>query len=589
MQKSLLQKLLQHLRKMLSIPSTSIELCLVGLIGGVIAAIVIVLFRGSLTLWHQLMLGEIGNYAYLPDWQRFLLPIVAIGLVLLVALITGFKHYRLGIPFVIHRLKMFYGHIPLPTSVNQFFGGILALGSGFVVGKEGPSVHLAAAASHYVGRWLSLPFNSLRILAGCGIAAGISAAFNTPFAAVIFVMEVVLREYKVHVFIPVMLAAACGSVLTRAVFGDVNELSFLTFTPISGLELLYLVFIGFCIGSMAALFNKQLMLIMAFFRHTNMVARLLIAAVITGAIGYFYPAALGAEFINVEKLLTDSQSFQVLLILFACKFMLATIAIGLGVPGGIVGAVMVIGMLLGMLLIVPLSYIGEVSSVTNYALLGLAGFLATVLHAPMAALSAAMELAADSRVVLPAIIVIVTAYITSKQLWKNSSIFIQQLDFQGLPYASTAIRGMLQYTGVLALIDKNFAVMENVDHEGLYEFLQHTPDQKLIHIKGDEYTQTSIEWVSLSVSLHQNDHALSTQNVTVLTQQHTLADVHDALYNKREGAVVVIDQIANREQHFMSIDEISQQTLRVQNLREQNIMGIITWNMLHTYLLRKQH
>lgn len=554
---------LQSLRQALSQPSTSIQLCLVGLAGGLMSALIIIVFRWLLTLLHVLMLDGIGNYEHLSQAYRFLLPVAAVLLIIIVARITGFKHYRMGIPFVIHRVKQFYGHIPMRTSINQFFGGILALASGFVVGKEGPTVHLAAWASHLVGRWLNAPFNSLRILAGCGIAAGISAAFNTPFAAVIFVMEVVLREYKVHIFVPIMLSAACGSVLTRAVFGDVNELTFLTFTPVPVMQLPYLVLMGVFIGLAASMFNKQLMWTMRLFRPVNMIGRLLIAALITGTFGYFMPEALGAEFINVNALFATDPELKKLLTLLFAKFILAIVAIALGVPGGIIGAVMVIGMLLGVALMQPIVPLLNSDMTTTYALLGLAGFLASVLHAPMAALSAAMELAASPQAVLPSMIVIVSAYVTAKQLCANKSIFIQQLDYQGLPYTTSAVRDMLQQTGVMAMMKTDFKVFKFAPDVELYQHLQQYPEQTVINQQAEDLSSCQI--VELNVSLQQNASPLSMQSTEVLSQQHTLADVYDILQTRRQGAVIITDP------------------------EEQQINGIITWNMVHNYMLRQQH
>lgn len=600
----------QSLRLALSKPSTSIQLCLVGLAAGLIAAAVIIVFRVCLELLHIAILGDFGNYTALTNWQLFLLPIIAIIIVIMIARLTGFKHYRLGIPFVIHRYKLHNGHIPLATSINQFFGGILALASGFVVGKEGPTVHLAAAASHYIGRWFKLPFNSLRILAGCGIAAGIAAAFNTPFAAVIFVMEVVMREYKVHIFVPVMLAAACGSVFTRMIFGDVTELSFLTFQAMHYWHFPILIVLGALLGMLASIFNKQLMFTMRMFRPFKMVTRLLIAGVVTGSVAYFMPNALGAEFININTFISSTPELWPIFLLFAAKFCLAIIAIALGVPGGIIGAVMVIGILAGVLFLQPLQIlffqlienVPAVSSLdinemtVNYALLGLAGFLAAVLHAPMAALSAAMELSSTQQVILPAIITIVSAYVTSKQLCKNRSIFLQQLEYQGLPYTTTLIRDELQHTGVMAIMSTDFTLFKAASKETIHLYLQENPETLVVNAstentkseyqpqysakKVEQHQQiqiiTNVEFSlhCLSISLQENSFPITSNDIIAVSDQATLADVYELLYKQRQGGVAIVSQISLPD---------------APSIANMQVCGVITWQALHTYLLRQQH
>ena len=571
---------------------------MIGLVAGLVAAAVIIVFRLCLEALQTALLGSAGEYSAMPKWQLLLLPVIAISLVIAVAKVTGFKHYRMGIPFVIHRFKLHYGHIPLATSINQFFGGILALASGFVVGKEGPTVHLAAAASHYVGRWFALPFNSLRILSGCGIAAGIAAAFNTPFAAVIFVMEVVMRQYKVHIFIPVMLAAACGSVLTRLVFGDITELSFLSFKSMQYWHFPILIILGVSLGLLASLFNKQLMWTMRLFRPFNMAIRLLLAGAITGCVGYFMPSALGAEFVNVNSFIASSPELTTILVLFAAKFFLAIVAIALGVPGGIIGAVMVIGILAGVLFLAPLQLVlMQVANIplqntaleltNNYALLGLAGFLAAVLHAPLAALSAVMELSSTQQIILPALITIVSAYVTSKQLCNNRSIFIQQLEYQDLEYTTTAIRDELQDTGVMAIMRTDFKVFKAGSETQMCEYLQQNPNDLVANLK--QY-DTSMEWdlVTLAIGMQDDEASVTTQKIESISDQNTLAEVYEILSKKRHGAVAIISSyLANINQDLTraNLEPTEQQNTSTQG----SLCGIITWNMLHTYLLRQQH
>ena len=142
---------LNGLRQELAHPRTSVLVCLLGIFGGSIAAGLIILFRLCYEWLHTHALDALYD-VFTHQWMaRFLLPLLAVALILVVAFLTGFKHYRMGIPFVIHRVKMFYGYVPFRTTINQFFGGMFALAGGFVVGREGPSVHIGASGSSYLG------------------------------------------------------------------------------------------------------------------------------------------------------------------------------------------------------------------------------------------------------------------------------------------------------------------------------------------------------------------------------------------------------------------------------------------------------
>ena len=556
---------LQALREEVAHPRTSIQLCMLGIVGGTCAALIIILFRLCVE-WLQ-ETGVSSLQAVLTyDWLVWLImPFISVGLILFIAFLTGFKHYRLGIPFVIHRVKYYYGYVPLRTTINQFFGGMLALAGGFVVGREGPSVHMGASGSSFLGQWLRLPYNSIRILAGCGIAAGISASFNTPFAAVIFVMEVVLREYKIHIFVPIMLAAACGSVLTRIVFGEVNELSFLSFNAFSQWMYFYLVLLGVLLGMLAVLFNSQLMRVMTWFRPVSMVWRLVLAALITGTIGMFIPEALGANFIDVEHLFDSSPGALLLVSTLIFKVILAVFAIGLGIPGGIIGPVMVIGMLAGAVLLLPLSYFINVPEFTNsFALLGIAGMLTAVLHAPLAALSAVMELSYSPQIILPAMLVIVPAYVTSTQFFGNRSIFIRQLDYQNLPYAISSIREALEKTGVLAAMNTEYKLFHDAPEAALFNYLESNPT-KIVIQKSKFEIDVQYKLVQYNVSLEHDANALSYHQMEGLNAQSTLHEVYEQLKNTRSGAVYIYDQEFN------------------------DIIGVITWNILQSFLQKAQY
>ena len=555
---------LQSLRHELAHPRTSVQLCLLGIIAGVTSALLIVLFRLGIEWTQTTGLALLSRFELSDTLAWIILPIAAAVLILIIAFFTGFKHYRLGIPFVIHRVKKHYGHIPWRTTVNQFFGGMLALAGGFVVGREGPSVHLGAAGSSLFGQTLRLPQNSIRTLAGCGIAAGISASFNTPLAAVIFVMEVVLREYKIHIFVPVMLSAACGSVITRIVFGEGNELAYFSFSSFSQWVYLYLIVFGCLLGVLATLFNHTLMTVMTAFRRVSMVWRLLLASLITAIGGALLPESLGANFEHVNALFSQNPEALLVLTILLMKFVLATCAIGLGIPGGIIGPVMVIGMLAGAFLLIPVSHwLPREDFTSSFALLGIAGMLTAVLHAPLAALVAVMELSYRPEIILPAILVIVPAYVTATQFLGNRSIFIQQLDFQKLPYAITSIREALEKTGVQAAMETDFKLFYDAPEEALQKFLADSPTQLVIQQSKFEL-DIKYAWVHYDVSLSQHAHPISYQTMTGMSSQATLAEVYEQLNSARSGAVYIYDD------------------------NPSTITGVITWNRLQSFLQRAQ-
>ncbi|MDU0352805.1 chloride channel protein [Paraglaciecola aquimarina] len=551
---------LDAFRQELATPRTSIQLCLVGIISGICAALLIILFRLTIEWIQSFYLPASNQFAQLDPTHRFVMPIIGALAILIIAYLTGFKYYRMGIPFVIHRVKHFFGYIPIPTSINQFFGGAIALATGFSVGREGPSVHLGASGSTFFGKWFKFPENSIRILSGCGVAAAISASFNTPFAAVIFVMEVIFREYKLYIFIPVMLAAACGTVLTRVVFGEVQELAFIQLTEFSRWIYLYLVLLGVSLGFIASLFNNSLMYIVEKFSRINMVTRLLLAGLITGAIGFIVPEALGAHFDSVNQLFSHDSSISLLTGILAAKFILTIFAIGLGIPGGLMGPVFVIGMLSGVILCTPLGlFVDDTSGLFgSFSLLGMAGLMTAVVHAPLAALSAVMELSYSPELILPAILVVVPAYLTSTQFLGNRSIFIRQLDFQKLPYSTSTVTESLQKTGVLAVMTRNFKLLTEQSNELIAE-LKTDETLKLLHI--------NVQDPSHPISLLEYDHGIDKEAARLISNpiqglkfQATLAEVYALLQNKRAGAVYIYANTPD------------------------NIVGIVTWDMLRNYL-----
>ncbi|MBQ4848621.1 chloride channel protein [Pseudoalteromonas sp. MMG012] len=537
---------LDTLRRRLAKPKTSVQLCLLGVCAGLIAAILIILFRLTIIFIQSTFLDSPDHFSQLPEFQRVALPVFAALLIALFANLTGFRHYRLGIPFVIHRIKHHYGQMPIWNTANQFFGGAVALISGFSVGREGPSVHMGATGASILAERLHLPMNASRTLAGCGVAAGIAASFNTPLAAVIFVMEVVLREYKIHIFVPIMLAAVTGALATQFVFGASSELALINITPLSFWHYPYLIICGVILGAVAFSFNQNLMLIIKTFKPLSMLPRLLLAGLIAGLIGYMVPQAMGSGMSAITIAVDAPESIQLLTTILIAKLLATLFAIGLGIPGGLIGPVIGLGVVMGTLMSFFAQFITPGVDVSGtYGVLGMAGLLAATLHAPLAALTAVMELTSSHEIIVPAMLVISAAYVTALQVFGNRSIFLQQLDFQGLPYQVSPASEALQKVGIMDDMDEHFKLLYSDDKDQIKETLGAVNSQTPLIVFDEENGYRLAEY-DLNLMSDQNMN-ISYIPLQGLSSQATLSDAFDVLKDKRSGAVYIYNQKDNRQ------------------------------------------
>lgn len=563
------QRWLPALRRRVALPITSLQLCLLGVVGGVLAALLIILFRWSILGIQRIYLNAADDFTSLDATFRAGLPLIAALFITLLCLLIGLRHYRLGIPFVIHRIKLRYGMMPWRNTIHQFFGGVAALSAGFSVGREGPSVHLGAFGASTLGTYLKLPYNAIRILAGCGIAAGISASFNTPLAAVLFVMEVVLREYRIHVFVPIMLASTTGALLTRNLLPTEHDVTTIPIISLNNWHLPYLILMGIALGVIATFFNKSLMRTMHTFQRWHLSLRLTLAALITAAIGYLVPQALGAETGVIHAAMSQPDAVGLILLILLAKIMLTVAALGLGVPGGIVGPVFGIGVLAGTVLaFLPSLLAGDTSTVGTYAVLGMAGMLAATIHAPLAALVTVMELAGNPDLIVPAMLVITASYITAVQFFQTKSIFLLQLDFLQLPYKLAPADDVLQKVGVLAMVQKEYTLLDNPTDAAVLQALDEAGTDKCVVVRRQYAVDQLLELASYDVSLSMSgESVIRYQPIHTLQYQATMAEVFEILGEQRDGAVMIMsDELEGQALGLVRWEQVRQLLMRQNNL-----------------------
>lgn len=407
------------------------EAVVIGLVAG-LSAVILKAGVGWLGTWRVHMANQFPAWIVLP----------AVGLT--GGAIAGWLVERFspessgsGIP----QVKAVLAKVPLPFNIRmawvKLLSGILTLGSGLALGREGPTVQIGAALAAQFSRWFPTAPNQRRQLVAAGAGAGLAAAFNAPLAGVFFIVEELLRDFSSATLGTAVLAAFVGAVVSR-LFGahglDVNLLDTAPVTDFSAAEIPLYILLGIIAGGVGALFNQSVLTSLSFYRDRlkwPLFWRIGLAGLLSGLIVAFLPVIF-RDGSGLREVLTAGQSnWQLAAIALAAQFCLTIIAYGSGAPGGLFAPVLVMGASLGALMGHTAHLLFHVSSPVTYALAGMGILFSAVIRVPITGIVIIFEMTADFNLVLPLMIGSITAYIVGEAL-SPGSLYDRLLKWRGL-------------------------------------------------------------------------------------------------------------------------------------------------------------
>ena len=476
--------LMEQARLRLAGMEAPLLLAVLGLFCGLFAGIVIVIFRfytdAVVLIWFQ-DLERVQDFESLPWELRLVLPIIG-GVVIGIVFHLLPNHLRsIGVRHVVERLAMHEGHLPMKNAIVQFFTGGFALTCGLPVGREGPAIHLGSAVSSMTGKQLHLPNNSQRILVGCGTAAAIAACFNTPLAGVIFALEVVMLEYTIASFIPIILAAVSSTVVARIVFGNDVAYSVPALDMISMWEIPAIVLLGLIGGVWSAGFITLTEKIAQFTSEWPRWVRPSLAGILVGGLALVAPEIMGPGYDTVSQSFHGELAFSVLLLALLAKTVATAFCGGLSVPGGAIGPSLFIGAALGgvfgygMDAILP----GDQSYVGFYAMLGLATLMSATLYAPLAALMALLELTGNPNIIMPGMLSVVLANLVVSHAFHKRSIIQTMLAARGVETRISPLMMLLRRISIGKLLDTSIVIL----------------DRKLTRVEAESILKSEPRWL----------------------------------------------------------------------------------------------
>jgi CIC family chloride channel protein len=410
----------------------------IGIFGGLGAVLFRLLIKGAQRVsWGEWSFSLDLARAH-PWWWVALAP--AVG-----GLVVGPMVYFLareakghGVPEVMEAVALRGGVLRPRVVVVKSLASAVCIGTGGSVGREGPIVQIGSALGSTLGQLLRLSGRRLRTLVGCGAAAGIAATFNAPIAGALFAVEIILGDFGVSQFSPIVISSVLATVVSRHYLGNFPAFQVPEYQLVSPWELPLYALLGLVAAGVALAFIRFLYGLEDLFEAVPLPPWTLapIGGLMVGALGITYPQVFGVGYEAIEAALRNETAVGLMLMLLVLKLVATSVTIGSGGSGGVFAPSLFIGAMAG----------GAVGALANqvmpeltaspgaYALVGMGAVVAGATHAPLTAIVIIFELTSDYKLIVPLMMACIISTLVTTRV-QRESIYTMKLIRRGIDLA----------------------------------------------------------------------------------------------------------------------------------------------------------
>ncbi len=339
------------------------------------------------------------------------------------------------------------GRLPFRNAMVKFLSSLMSIGTGGSIGREGAIIHLSATLASKWGQFARWHPYRLRLLVGCGAAAGISAAYNAPISGAVFAALIVLGNFSMHLFAPLVFASVVSAMVSRSFFGLRTWYSVPSFEFTSIVQLPWFLMLGLVSGIAGALFLKALNRTEAGFQGLRIpiYARLALGGLAVGLIALHYPEVWGNGYAVTNRILQESypqgmRGAAYLASLFAAKGVATLVTVGSGAVGGVFTPTLFLGASLGATFGLLLQQLGVAAGLPllTFAIVGMGSMLASTTRSPLLAMIMIFEISLDYSLMPPLMLACVVSTLMARR-WHAESIYTEPLRRKGLKVSQDAI------------------------------------------------------------------------------------------------------------------------------------------------------
>jgi len=425
-------------------------LSLLAVIVGVVAGYGAIAFRYMIAFFHNLFFFGKASFAFdsgahfVSSWGAWILLVPAIGLVVVAWLTRTFAPEARGhgVPEVMYAVVENRGRIRPVVALVKSLASAVCIGSGGSVGREGPIVQIGAGFGSSLGQLLGLRSRGIILLVGCGVAGGIAATFNAPIGGVAFAVELILPEYNLMTFMPLIVSSTTATTIAGIYLGDSPAFVVPEYHLASPVEFAFYLLLGLAVAVGSIAFVSMLYRTEDFFDRLklNPYLKAFAGGLLLGAValtlrhvsGHYYLLGVGYSFIS-DLLVSAPPSLLLVLSLVVLKIFATSLTLGAGGSGGVFAPSLFIGAAIGGAVGMTCHRLfpNLAAPASAYALVGMAAMVAGTTGATFTSIVMTFEMTRNYDIMLPLMLSVVVANYLVRYFYKET-IYTKKLVRRGV-------------------------------------------------------------------------------------------------------------------------------------------------------------
>ena len=525
---------------------------IVGIAGGFGA----VGFRYLIEFFQSISYGSVGNLIdavqSIPWYFRIGIP--AAGGLLVGPLVYFFAREAKGhgVPEVMEAVALRSGVIRKRVVFIKSLASAICIGTGGSVGREGPIVQIGSAIGSTIGQELKVSADRIRTLVGCGAAAGIAATFNAPIAGSMFALEIVLGDFGLATFSPIVISSIAATAVSRYFLGNAPAFIVPAYELISGWELPLYVILGLFCALVGVTFTKVLYRLEDMFDGLKFPEYLkaVLGGLILGAMALVFPHLLGVGYEAIDLALIHKLSWWLMFLLVLCKILATSITIGSGGSGGIFAPSLFMGAMAGGFFGTGVHAIfpGMTASPGAYSIVGMGAVVGATTHGPLNAILILFEMTGDYKIILPLMIACIIGSLASGQLLKESIYTLK-----------------LARRGVNIRAGKEVNVLKSINVKDVMNPAVETIPENL-----------SLGKLAEKISKSKYNSFPVVDDESNLTGMLSFLDYHGAVFDENLKDLLVVKDLATKEVVTVALDSDLYSALEMITLKDFSILPVVS-------------